>query len=98
MLKPEVLAMLRCPGDQSCLSIASGSLIAEVNQAIRQRQVRNRAGRILEQQLDGGLVTPAGNAMYPIIDEIPVLVRDEAIDLEPLEYDGNGVGADLPVA
>jgi len=96
MLKPEVLAMLRCPQEQSPLAVASESLVEEVNQAIRSRQVRNRAGRLLEQQLDGGLVTRRGDLMYPMIDGIPVLVRDEAIELERLMYDGNGVHSDVP--
>jgi uncharacterized protein YbaR (Trm112 family) len=91
MLKPEVLAMLRCPEEQSALALASESLVAQVNQGILRRQLRNRAGRVLEQSLDGGLVTASGKVMYPIIDGIPVLVRDESIEIQPLAYDGNGV-------
>jgi len=97
MLKPEVLAMLRCPADQSPLALASELLVGEVNRAIDRRQVRNRAGRVLEQRLDGGLVTAAGGVMYPIIDGIPVLVRDEAIEIGPFAYDGNGIRADRPI-
>src|SRR3954447_20952343 len=96
MLKPDVLAMLRCPADQSALALASGSLVEEVNQAIRHRLIRNRAGRVLEQQLDGGLVAQGGDVMYPIIDGIPVLVRDEAIELRLLPHDGNGLHSDPP--
>jgi len=96
MLKPEVLAMLCCPADQSALALASESVVNEVNQAIRHRLIRNRAGRVLEQQLDGGLVALGGDVMYPIIDGIPVLVRDEAIELRQLPHDGNGVHSDLP--
>jgi uncharacterized protein YbaR (Trm112 family) len=91
MLKPEVLSMLRCPEEQTALALASESLVEQVNHGILRRQVRNRAGRVLEHQLDGGLVTQSGEVMYPIIDGIPVLVRDEAIEVQPLSFDGNGV-------
>jgi len=84
MLRPEVLATLCCPDDRSALSLAGAPLIAEVNTVIRAGQLRNRAGRILEQPLDGGLTNATGNKMYPIIDGIPVLVRDEAIPLAQL--------------
>ena len=86
MLRPEVLATLCCPDDGSALTLASDPLIAEINTVIRGGQLRNRAGRILEQLLDGGLTTAIGDVMYPIIDGIPVLVRDEGIPLAQLGY------------
>jgi uncharacterized protein YbaR (Trm112 family) len=84
MLRPEVLATLCCPDDRSALTLVSDPLIAEINTAIRGGRVRNRAGRILEQPLDGGLTNAIGDVVYPIIDGIPVLVRDEAIPLAQL--------------
>ena len=86
MLRPEVLATLCCPDDRSALTLASAPLIAEINTAIRVGRLRNRAGRILEQPLDGGLTNATGDVMYPIIDGIPVLVRDEAIPLAQLGH------------
>ena len=86
MLRPEVLATLCCPDDRSALALASDSLISELNTIIRSGRLRNRAGRILEQPLDGGLTTTAGNLIYPIIDDIPVLVSDEAIPLAQLGH------------
>src|SRR5207248_2252251 len=81
MLKPDVLAILCCPEDHSALSPASELLVAEINDAIRRGQVRNRAGRLLDHTLDGGLAKASGDLMYPIIDGIPVLVREEAIPI-----------------
>ena len=86
MLRPEVLATLCCPDDRSALTLASDPLIAEINTVIRGGRLRNRAGRILEQPLDGGLTNATGDMMYPIIDGIPVLVRDEAIPLAQLGH------------
>jgi uncharacterized protein YbaR (Trm112 family) len=85
MLPPEVLAMLCCPEDHAALQPASDSVIGRINDAIRRGQVRNRAGRILDHALDGGLAKAAGDVIYPIVDGIPVLVRDEAIPLHQLE-------------
>lgn len=84
MLQPEVLAILCCPEDHSALTPASKSLVAEINNAIRRGQLRNRAGRLIEQTLDGGLTRASGDVIYPIIDGIPVLVREEAIPIKSL--------------
>ena len=84
MLKPEVLAILCCPEDRSALAPASESLVGEINSMIRSGRLRNRAGRAIEQPIDGGLTRAAGDVMYPILDGIPVLVKEEAISLEEL--------------
>jgi uncharacterized protein YbaR (Trm112 family) len=86
MLRPEVLATLCCPEDRSALTIASNSVIAEINIVIRGGRLRNRAGRILKQPLDGGLTRAKCDLMYPILEGIPVLVRDEAIPLTQLGH------------
>ena len=87
MLRPEILATLCCPEDHSTLALASDALIREINTVIRGGRLRNRGGQILEQSLDGGLTRADGELMYPIIEGIPVLVRDEAIPLAQLGRD-----------
>jgi uncharacterized protein YbaR (Trm112 family) len=84
-MQPDVLSILCCPEDHSKLTSASSSLVAEINTAIRRGQLRNRAGHIIEHRIDGGLARTGGDVVYPIIDGIPVLVRDEAIEIDRLE-------------
>jgi uncharacterized protein YbaR (Trm112 family) len=84
MLRPEVLAILCCPEDHSALTPAAESIVRDINNAIRRGQLRNRAGRLIERTLDGALAKPRGDVVYPIIDGIPILVREEAIPLNQL--------------
>lgn len=86
MLRGEILATLCCPEDRSALSPASETLITEINTVIRGGRLRNRAGQIVEHLIDGGLTRADGNVIYPIIEGIPVLVRDEAIPLAQLGH------------
>jgi uncharacterized protein YbaR (Trm112 family) len=79
------LSMLRCPEDRSELSAAGEDVINKINTAIRRRQLSNRAGRRLEETIDGGLIRAEGDVLYPIIDRIPVLLRDEGIRLDQLD-------------
>jgi uncharacterized protein YbaR (Trm112 family) len=86
MLRPEVLATLCCPEDRSALSLVGESLITEINTIIRHGRLRNRAGQAVEHRIDGGLLRADGGMIYPIIEGIPVLVRDEAIPIAQLGH------------
>lgn len=76
--------MLRCPQDQSTLTQAATELIEKVNRAIAASQLTNMAGQKLKREIDGGLVRADGGLMYPVVDEIPVMLPDEAIELSQL--------------
>ncbi len=78
----ELAQIVRCPEDGSVLSLADPALVTHLNLAIRAGRIRNRRGQPVEAPLDGGLVREAGDLLYPIVDEIPVLLQDEAIPLD----------------
>ena len=86
-MRPELLEILRCPETQSKLALADGTLIESVNKAINASQVRNRVGRTVEQPLSGGLLREDGQLLFPIIDDIPVMLLDEAIPLQQFSDD-----------
>jgi uncharacterized protein YbaR (Trm112 family) len=81
-VQAELLNILLCPVSRAPLLPAGDLLVARLNAAIRAGRARNRAGRRVEKPLDGGLKSAAGNVLYPIVDQIPVLLADEAIILD----------------
>ena len=81
----DLLDILRCPDNHATLTPADDALVAELNARIRAGQLRNQAGRDVQQPIDGGLVRADGDLLYPIVDQIPVLLRDEAIPLDQLD-------------
>jgi uncharacterized protein YbaR (Trm112 family) len=81
-MRNELLGILRCPEDRSVLSPADPALILRLNSAVRAGRLRNRQGQPVERTMDGGLVRAAGDLLYPIVDDIPVLLQDEAIPLD----------------
>ena len=82
MLNAEQLARLRCPESRQTLKYADASVVAKLNASIGAGKLRNRADHVLDRKLDAGLVRDDGAILYPVIDQIPILIVDEAIILE----------------
>ena len=81
MIDKKLLGILVCPTDHTPLSIAGEQLITRVNRAIAAGRVKNQAGRPVEQPIEGGLLRADKTLLYPVVDDIPVLLADEAIPL-----------------
>jgi len=81
MLKQELLEMLACPENRSRLSLADAELLGKVNAAIARKELKNKAGQVLDAPLDGGLVRDDATILYPIVDDIPMMLVDQAIPL-----------------
>lgn len=84
MIAENLLCILRCPQDRSSLRNADQATIDRVNRLIAAGRVTNRAGEKVDRPIDGGLVREAGDLLYPVYDQIPVLLADEAFDLGAL--------------
>ena len=84
MIDKGLPSILVCPIDHTPLELAGNQLLARVNRAIAAGRVKNRVGRLLERPLDAGLLRADQTLLYPIIDDIPVLLADEAIPLKEI--------------
>lgn len=82
MIDKELLKILVCPQDRTPLSLADDQLLARLNQAITAGKVKNQGGKAVRELLQGGLVRQDKTLLYPIVDDIPVLLTDEAITLD----------------
>jgi uncharacterized protein YbaR (Trm112 family) len=81
MLAPELLEILCCPETRQELRIADASLVEKLNQRIASGDLKNRSGQPIAEKLDGGLVRTDEKFLYPIRQEIPLMLVDEAIPL-----------------
>ena len=64
------------------MKLAEQSLVDELNARIERGELTNRGGKKVEKRMDGGLIREDGKYLYPIEDEIPIMLIDEAIPLE----------------
>ena len=82
MIDKQLLEILVCPESRASLALADEPLLAKVNRAIAAGQVTTTGGRPLSQPLRGGLVREDREVLYPIVDDIPMLLVDEGIPLD----------------
>jgi len=81
MMDAELLGILCCPETHQSLKLAESSVVENLNQQIRDGQLHNRGGQAVKERIDGGLVRADGQFLYPIRQDIPIMLIDEAIPL-----------------
>ena len=81
-ISKELLDILLCPDSKQPLTLADPALLETLNQRIRQGALKNRSGTVVSEPIDGGLVRQDRRYLYPIRDDIPIMLIDEAIPLE----------------
>ena len=84
MVNAELLEILVCPETKQKLTLASDALLDRVNQAVREGYLRNQCGDRVKDRIEEGLVREDGKVMYPVWDDIPVMLLDEAIRVDSL--------------
>ena len=70
----KLLEIICCPETKQDLKLADEKTINELNVLVEKKKLKNRIKQPVEKKLDGGLIREDGKYLYPIIEEIPVLL------------------------
>ena len=81
MVDQELLDILVCPESKQPVRLADAELLGVLNTAIRGGSVVNTGGEPVTDPGAEGLVREDGDRLYPVRDDIPIMLIDEAIPL-----------------
>ncbi len=81
-LANDLVAILCCPDTKQAVAIADEGLIEKINTAIERGQLKNHAQKPVTEKLDGGLIRSDKKMLYPVREDIPVMLIDEGIPLD----------------
>ncbi|MGL1934041.1 MAG: hypothetical protein OCD01_03445 [Fibrobacterales bacterium] len=59
-------------------------MVDQINKAIAEGRLKNRAGQTLTEAIDGALLRTDSAIIYPVKQDIPIMLIDEAIELTQL--------------
>ena len=84
MVDQSLLDILVCPETKQPLRVADAALLERVNASVRQGGIANRGGKTVSTPVEAGLVRQDGAILYPVRDDIPIMLIDESIPLSPV--------------
>ena len=82
MIDDQLLEILCCPETKQPVTLVASDVIDRINAKIAGGELVNRGGQKVEEKIDGGLLREDRKFLYPIRDEIPIMLEDEAIPFE----------------
>ena len=82
MVDAELVQILACPETRQPVRVADDALVQQVNRAITGGKVVNRDSQPVTEPIQTGLVREDNQYLYPVRDDIPVMLIGEAIALD----------------
>lgn len=81
----KLLDFICCPVTRSSLELLPERELAQLNDLIAAKRIRNREDTLVDAPLTEALVTRSGKLIYPIRDGVPLLLEEQAMALQQLE-------------
>ena len=81
MIDHNLLDILVCPETKQPLRVADETVLEAVNASIVAGSMTNRGGEAVTVAVVEGLIREDGDVLYPVRDDIPIMLIDESIPL-----------------
>ena len=81
----DLLGILCCPESKQKVMLADQALIHTLNAAVARGQLKNKGNKPVSAPIDGGLIREDQSIVYPIRDNIPVMLIEEGIPLGQIQ-------------
>lgn len=85
MVDQKLLEILCCPETKQDVQLVDDKVIKKINAAIKLGTVKNRANETVKDIIGAGLLREDKKYLYPIREDIPIMLIDEAIPFAAFE-------------
>lgn len=82
MIAQDLLAILCCPETKQDIRLLKPTVVDQLNQRIVNGELKTRGGQPVTEKIDGGLLRKDETVVYPIRDQIPIMLIEEGILVE----------------
>ena len=79
MIASDLLAILCCPETKQNIRLLEPRLVEKLNQRIEKGELKTKGGQSVAEKIDGGLLRNDETVVYPIRDQIPIMLIEEGI-------------------
>ncbi|MCL2688398.1 MAG: hypothetical protein FWE57_00940 [Chitinispirillia bacterium] len=80
MVDKELLDILCCPETKQNVALLDEESVKAINKKIKDGELKNRGGEAVKDTVDGALLREDRKYFYPIREDIPIMLIDEAIE------------------
>jgi len=81
----KLLEILCCPVSKTPLVRLPGDKLRKINAAVRSGELQFVHGEPVTEELQEGLMTEDGHVVYPVVDDIPLLLEEKGIGTVQLQ-------------
>ena len=82
MIAQDLLAILCCPETKQDIRLLEPNIVEQLNHRIIKGELKTKGGQSVTEKIDGGLLRNDGAVVYPIRDQIPIMLIEEGILVE----------------
>ena len=81
-LDKDLLAILCCPETKQPVLLMTDEELSLINEKVELEQIHNQGNSLVKEKLHGGLIRSDRKRVYPIRENIPILLIEEGIPVE----------------
>jgi uncharacterized protein YbaR (Trm112 family) len=86
MIAEDLLAILCCPETKQDIRLLKPTLVEQLNQRIEKGELKTKGGKTVTEKIYGGLLRNDETVVYPIRDQIPIMLIEEGILVEKSDF------------
>jgi uncharacterized protein YbaR (Trm112 family) len=86
MIALDLLEILCCPETKQDIRLLEPNLVEQLNQQIEKGALKTKGGQPVTEKIDGGLLRRDETVVYPIRDQIPIMLIEEGILIEKSDF------------